>query len=379
MTKTEGTESTTVPEVDYAALIAGSNADVLPVSDNTIIESSDLGDDQDVDEEADVIDHDAEGDDGEGKAIDQPAVTPTKKQAAATTVVAGTKDLVAKQLEKEFGKSVTLPADATDESALEFYKAQHGPKKLHPEVARFEAALNAGLKPEDYFKAYSALDDRLNMDDHSLVKTHLKDLNGKSEAKPKGWDDATIDGMVKSMENGGTLPLKALEVRNALEASKAQRQKDAEQYATAGRPNMADPAVIAEFEQNVTASVDAMSKAGDGKLYGLDLTAQGGKEAIAGFLKTYVKVDPKTGLSPFTSELQSNDEFLKAALLYNMAKKGAIKGMVAATSEKTKAAYLKSLGLTPPKGGGNSAGSSAAADFAAFMEPSGLTERKAST
>lgn len=366
------------PYENLDSFVAGSHSDILPVMGATPAE--------DVSQETDHVDENEEvgegrqeevgsdiddTDEGKGGDIEQPKPQP-KPTAKGGAKAPSPKALVQSYLDKRTGGSVKLGDDVTDENAFEKLEEALTPKQQkHPLIAKLEAAVAKGMDPEQYLEAQSATKGMLKLPDSELLKRHYKSINGRTDTNPDGWDDAQVEAIVSGL--GGTVPLEALKVRNAIKQQIAQDQKELENYSSGNRVDVNDPVTIKNFEKNISGALDTITK--DGKLYGLDVSKAGTKDALLAEMKKDLMLDPRDGFSTFTRELQSNNEFVELYLLRKMAKAGLIGKSVTEASEKAKAAFLKQLGLTPGKGAGSSAGSGEV-DYSGFNQPSGLVSRK---
>lgn len=351
-----GGADTGVPEIDYTALAAPALL-------------SDAG----------ASNEGAAGTGGAAKHTD----TDTGERKAGTGAPDAAAQLTAKQAEfrtglqsrlaATMGADFKVPETVTPEN-YEDYLIRLGQERvqLHPEAARFQAALAAGKKPQDYFQELNAIPSRIAMDDNTLLTTTLRERYGKTDAKPDGWDEDKIKGTVQALESQGMLALQAEQVREGLRELQQKREQEAAKYSAPKGPDVASPEFVAELSKNVNADVVDILKETKGNLYGLDLSKAGDADKLSQRLTHLVKPDPKTGLSPFEQAMQSKGAYLKQVLLWDMVQKGAIKAEITAGKEAAKKSVLENLDLAPDTTGGGTRNEGDGIDLEALRRPAYL-------
>jgi hypothetical protein len=240
------------------------------------------------------------------------------------------KEILQAQIAKT-GKVVELPDDINDDNFAEKL-LELGRQGLHPEVIRLQEAIEAGQTPEQYFESFSALDRAIALPDKELVRRNLLATKGKSEANPDGWDEEKI---TKRIERMGELELedKAEEVRDYL---KQQRNERRQSMQAGGRqaPDPSTPEFRKAFDSSFSAVFDDVMK--DPDIYGLKLADPGKQKALKNRMGTVLYPDAKTRQNQFVEALQNPKEAMKMAMLWDMARSGALRLGVGKNQADTK-------------------------------------------
>lgn len=276
-------------------------------------------------------------------------------------------------LEKRYGSKMELPEGLDMDKVLDVLEPMFKPK-MHPEVQRLQAAMDKGMKAEDFYRSYNALEQRLAMEPAQLYREHLKEKYGKSETNPDGLDEAGIERIFKVKEQSGDVELEAVKLKQDLRAEKLKQDQEAAKFGQDNRVDFTDPQVVREFEEGVAACMDrAIGK--ETSLYGLDLSKAGNKDILTSQVKNMLRPDPKTGVSSFTRDMQSNDNVVRMALLWDMAKAGAISRQMTQVKEGVKKSYMDGLDPKPPAKGGNQK-VDGSVDLDALVRPAALVDGK---
>jgi hypothetical protein len=292
------------------------------------------------------------GDEGEGEGGSDEGKGGDELDEA-TKSAAQFRQTLQSSLTKRFGREVKVPETVTLETADEFLVGLVE-ESLHPEVRRFQAALAQGKKPADYFSEINHSDRLIAMNDQELVAHALRSKYGRSEANPSGWDDDKITRHVKAMEaTPEQMELQAEQIREGLRKEKAEREKELERYSPRQRVDYGSAEFIAGFTKEAQSAMENVVKEADGDFYGIDLSKDGAVSVLTKRAIELIKPNPKTGISEFDADLQSNDAVIKMALLWDMAKRGRLRAYVNQEKQKAKADILDRLDLTPraAKGG----------------------------
>lgn len=313
-------------------------------------------------------------DDGNGEDDDDPAEGKGGgSDDDATKSAAQFRQTLESSLTKRFGREIKVPETVTLETADEFLVGLVE-QSLHPEVRRFQAALAQGKKPADYFAEINQNDRLIAMTDSELVSHALRSKYGRSEANPSGWDDDKIARHVKAMEaTPEQMELQAEQIRDGLRKEKADREKELEKYSPRQKVDYASTEFITGFTKEAQSAMANVVKEADGDFYGIDLSKEGAVDVLTKRAIELIKPDPKTGISQFDADLQSNDAVIKMALLWDMAKRGRLRAYVNQEKQKAKADVLDRLDLTPRtvKGGQRKDG---ALDLDLAARPSGFKD-----
>lgn len=311
-------------------------------------------------------------DGGEGK-------TRKEEGADAAAKVVDTPDFRTKlqaQLTAKFGAEVKVPDTVTEENYLDFVR-DVSLGTLHPEAVRLQRAIEQGVKSEDYFKGYGAIDSQLALSDKDLLRMALKETYGQTAERQDGLTDEVIDSRISALEQSGELAFKAFEMRNELKAEKAKRAKEVESYSSPAKrepaPDFDDPKVLQAFKAELNTSIEPILK--EGKLYGLDLGNPEDRTKLTERVGALLRPDKKTGLSAFEASLQTNEGMIRAAILFDMAQKGVIGAQIAQRGEQVKNKYLNELGLTPPASPAGNVVKGDEIDFAKLSAPAGFIDK----
>ena len=280
-------------------------------------EGSDDDDDEDDDDE-----------DGEGKA--------------GTSVNIG--QLVTQQARALLGKDIKLPKDINRDNLVERLVGL-GRQTLHPEALRLQAAIDQGLKPQEFYQQYSEYDRLLAQDDRTLVKYAFEQKFGKNDNRPDGWDEEKIKAKLDRMDED-QIEETAFGIRENIRGAKAKRDQELESYAGGNKPDYSSP----EFQERFNKRFDEGFDGGIGEergLYGLKFTSDKVLNAAKSRLRDMLTPDPEKGIDEFTELMRDQDNLMRAALLFSLAETGALKLEV----QKVDANTRKAVGKVLAKGG----------------------------
>jgi hypothetical protein len=222
------------------------------------------------------------------------------------------------------------------------FTARDAKNNLHPETKKLQEALDAGVKPEDYYKN---LRDSLaieNMQPRDLVKLSLTQNYGKTDARPNGWDDAKIEATLKKMDDSGIMEIRAEEIKTAYQQSREQLANTMKQQVIEKR--LAGIKANDEIRtQQVNSTLEYFNSLTE--INGIPLS-QGDKAEIAEDFRIATTPDPKTGTSPLYDALQSNENMIKAFWFLKKGDDNMRKALTLA-KEGAKKNFLEKLDKTP--------------------------------
>jgi len=216
------------------------------------------------------------------------------------------------RLKTEYEKSGRqLPEDLSEDNLLDRASELYAqPRQLHPEVDKFNKAIENGVDPEQYFKTMQGIMEVESMESHALVELSLRQNFGKSEQRPNGWDDAKIKSTLDKMENAGFLDIEAEKIKTTYSEQKQQvadnliRENNIRQNENISRNNV-------ERENGIKQTLQYLDKIDN--IGGLPIS-QSDKAEFANEFRYLVTPDEKTGTSPLLDMLQSDETLLKVAL-----------------------------------------------------------------
>ena len=325
------------PEIDYGRLSSPSGT-----SEN------------DTDEDYTSDDDENDTDDNSENSEDQPdkGKAAGQEKSEESEGSSSFRENLQAKLRERYGADIEVPETITEDNYIEFVQ-QAALSNLHPEARRLQAAIEAGQNPEEFFRSYGNIEARLKMSDTDLMRMAYKEQYGKSEENPDGWDDDQLEVALKKSDDNGRLMIEAQEYRKQLRMNLAKRKEEGASYGQPKRKDFSDPKVQTEFKELVRKGVSPLLK--EKTLYGLDIGKPEVRNQLTERVEYLLRPDPNTGISPTVKLLQSNDGLIRAAILLDMAEKGAISATVQRRVEQVKKKYLDELDVNPPKGSGGQA------------------------
>ena len=285
---------------------------------------------------------------------DPPSATPPAAEPAVPEETF--RSVVQKSLEAK-GLKVEVPADIKPEGLADFLAPLLAPK-LAPEALELQQAIASGLTVDQYYEQRSAPDRLIAMSDEDLYTTAIKQKYGKSETNPQGWEDEKIQQYIDAKKSNGDLIMLAEDIRIKLREDKAKYTKEMQEraasYGTATESpvqDFNDPKVVEQFTQAVSQASNDIVK--EGKLFGLDLGKVEDTKGLNDRIQQLLKPDPKTGKSITDSRIEGNNNYVKMALLLDLAETGKLAKFL----DKQGSDFVKSLmtGLELVPGGASGA------------------------
>lgn len=307
----------------------------------------------------------------EGKGADAPpppAATPkgTEKQPPADPGAPRPYADLEASLSTRYGREIKLPEGTTKENLAERIEAMFTPK-LHPDLIRAQRDIDNGVPPAQALAKLGDADRLLNLSEADLMREHYRSKYGKTDQRPNGWDEAKIESVVKS-HNEGELALKAQEVRDAIQQEKAAHEAESAQFSGA-KAQYRDPQWRAGYEKSLEKTFDEVVGT-DNRLYGLDLSKAGAKDILLRTVKESLMPDQNSGLGGLAKRLQADPKLMiRLALLEAMANKGLINKQLVQRAEQGKGTVMDLLDTTPPAGRSSQEGQAGAVDLDALAAP----------
>lgn len=244
--------------------------------------------------------------------------------------------------------------------------------KIHPEAAALQKALDSGMTVEQYYQARNEPARLIALSDKDLYAENLRAQYGKSEQNPDGWSEERISELVAAKEATGTLPIDAEQIRMEIRKQVAREQSVEATQPAASVPDKntsMDAATLAKFNEAVSASVKSIAT--QGGFYGIETGDFGDVNNLSARAVKLLTPDPKTGQSVTEARLSSNDGYLRAAILLDMAETGQLKALLNGKAEAVRRSILDQLELTPGTNAGAAATQGGAIDLDALSRPSG--------
>jgi len=271
----------------------------------------------------------------------------------------------------EFGYEV--PNNLNENNAVDYLdalyeevrKEQTGSINLHPEVEKFQKAIESGIKPEDFYKTMKGYAEIEEMQSYDIVKTSLKQNFGKSESRPNGWDDDKIESTIKKMDQSGLLDIEAEKIRTEYQERKLRaademiKQKNFER-----QQHYVEMAKVRD--ESIKSALGYFNNLEN--INGLPIS-QSEKSEFAEQFRYLVTPNEQKGLSPLLEMLQSDETLVKVA--YFLSKGDAkIREQITRSKEFAKNDFLNKLDPEPKIPQSRGGFPSTEIDFDALAAPS---------
>ena len=252
-------------------------------------------------------------------------------------------DIVKKKYEDH---GFEMPNDVTEENFLdkidELYSSRVNNSQLHPEVEKFNQAVQQGVNPTEYLKTLRGIDEVLEMPADTLVRTSLEQNFGKSDRRPNGWTEEKIESTIQKMENSGLLEIEAEKIRTSYEQNKQTAADN--MIREVQNQRTVNSAKMNELRnESIKSSMNYFSKMDN--INGLPVS-QSEKAEFADQFRYLVTPDDKKGVSPLLEMLQSDETLVKVA--YFLSRGDAkIKEQITRSKESSKEQFLSKLDPEP--------------------------------
>ena len=311
---------------------------------------------------------DQSGDDrdegGEGKAEtddasgDDAASQPTFRETLSGLI------------SKRTGKPVELPENVDEENFVDAVM-ELGKKTLHPEALRLQAAIEAGMDPREYYQSFSQYDQMMKLPDRELVHRQLKQAYGQSDERPHGLSDEDIESRLDRLEQNGDLKIEAIRLRDGIAKQKQDREQELESYSNQNRgPDPSDPKFKKLFNENLSKVFDEV--AGEG-FFGIKFADPKHQEGMKKRIGQVLYPSAESRMSEFNEAMSDEKQFLKIAVLWDLARSGRLKVDLAAANAAARRNVADFLTNKTPSSASRS-GKGDKVDFSVFSKPIPLGE-----
>ena len=221
---------------------------------------------------------------------------------------------------------------------------------LHPEAKRFNEALKAGSKPEDYFKAYQESSAELNLPDDQFMFNYLKNQNGKTEENENGWSDEDIEERVNRMKESGVLETQSYDKKQTRK-QEIEQERTAQQEAADNEKTTNENNVKAEQKKAYDTLMEEVDKIDT--IGGMKVAPEDHKEFKKVFSNLLEPVSKESDVRSLDMLLHNNNELYKMLYMYYNGTDKFNKALTEA-KEDVKNQFVKKLNLNPDVGSGQS-------------------------
>jgi hypothetical protein len=274
------------------------------------------------------------------------------------------------RIKKEYEQhGVAMPEDINEENFIDnfskLYSSKDKASNLHPEVEKFQKAMEAGIDPNEFYRTMKGFQEVEDMDSYDLVRNSLTSNFGKSDRRPNGWDDDKIESTIKKMDQSGLLDVEAERIKTDYQDKKllAADQMIEQQNSLREKQGFE---MDKQRDSSIKNAVSYFNKLEN--INGLPISQSEKSEFVEQF-KYLVTPNEKKGMSPLLEMLQSDETLVKVA--YFLSKGDAkIREQLTRSKEYAKNDFLRKLDPEPKLAQGRGGFPSSDVDLDALAAPS---------
>ena len=273
----------------------------------------------------------------ERKGADTPPAAPATLQTPAS-LAAQLRELALAE-----HPGLVLPEGDDAKTVFQALRSNLTPQ-LHPEALRIQNALSSGKTLEQYYEERAAPQRMLAMSNEDLVREHMMQTMGKTDANPNGvLSPEEINESVQAMKSSGNLAIEAGRLKMAIQQDIQKRATEDAQQAQGARPDLKDPQVLQKMHTIVQTQATALLK--DDQFFGISASTADGKAAIQERAKALFTPNDQ-GVTPFHEMV--NTKPVKMALALDLLESGGFDARVRQERKEVSDSWKKFLGQVPP-------------------------------
>lgn len=241
-----------------------------------------------------------------------------------------------------------------------------------PQTAKhlIEASQKEGFDEQQWLRDRFNQSNVLNLPAREFMLQHLKNVNGKTDENPNGWDADQIQAQVDNMEKSGILESQAFAQKNEYQRVSEQQQAQRNQAQQLQRQQEFEKF---QQEQEKTVRDLIQSNAETKDFYGIPFSEAEKLQYDKDF-RNMVKINPETGLHPIHEFLLSDDNLYKIGAMIWKGDKG-LRDTVTTMKEDIKDDLLAKTNIIPRSSGGGTPSAPGEIDASALAQPEQMNEQ----